>query len=194
MKFSRIAALARKYKTAVIMLDADEMQWLSVGCAVYRLERMPWLDEETVLTLIGVADNSREKWNARGNGKVSEVLNNDLPEDEEITAEDAGISIVYGGKLLTPIYTMEGVIWFDVELLSPAEKKDEGYRRFFVRPMKDGHRAIAIKDGFILTALILEYETKDTDLENAISTLDDRCRSERATREKDERVCEVEGE
>ncbi len=98
--------------------------------------------------------------------------------DGEITAEDAGISIIYNGHLLTPIYTMDGMIWIDAELLAPTEKKDMDYRRFFVRNVGK-HRAIAVKEGMILTAVIMEFDTwKSGDLSDDLKTLVARCKTE----------------
>lgn len=177
MKFSKITALAKRNKAAILMQDEDGQQWLSIGTAVYRLENMPLLDEDTVLTVMGVSDDSREKWLRRCEEEPSEILKNDLPDDVEITAEDAEISVIYGGKLLTPIYTFDGVIWIDTELMAPTVKKEEGYKRYFIR--KSGKaRAIAVKEGMVLSAVIMEYIQGGTSLIEAVDTLADRCRAE----------------
>ncbi|WP_313525415.1 hypothetical protein [Anaerotignum sp.] len=177
MKFSKITTLAKRNKTAVLMQDGDGQQWLSTGSAVYRLENMPLLDEDTVLTVMGVPDDKREKWLARCEDEPRRFLKNDLPDEEEITAEDAGISVIYAGSLLTPIYTLDGVIWLDTELLAPTVKKEDGYKRYFIRNMGK-QRAIAVKDGMLLSALILEYIQEGTSLFEAVDTLADRCRAE----------------
>ncbi|NCC16565.1 MAG: hypothetical protein EOM28_09480 [Clostridia bacterium] len=177
MKFSKITTLAKRNKAAILMKDEDGQQWLSIGSAVYRLENMPVLDEDTVLTVMGVSDDSREKWLARCQNEPAHILKNDLPDDVEITAEEAEISVIYGGKLLTPIYTFDGVIWIDTELMAPTVKKEEGYKRYFIR--KSGkERAIAVKDGMVLSAVIMEYIQGGTSLFEAVDALADRCRAE----------------
>lgn len=177
MKFSKITSLAKRNRTAVLMKDDDGQQWLSIGSAVYRLENMPVLDEDTVLTVMGVSDDKREKWLTRCEEESSRILKNDLPDEVEVTAEDAGITIIYGGSLLTPIYTFDGVIWIDTELMAPTAKKETGYIRYFIRK-SGGARAIAVKDGMVLSAVIMEYKQGGTDLYEALDTLADRCRAE----------------
>lgn len=182
MKFSKIAMLAKRKKTAILITDEDGMQWISTGAAVYRLENMPVLDEDTVLTVMNVSDDAREKWHTSTKEDETGWLNDYVDGDEEITAEDAGISIIYNGNLLTPIYTMDGMIWIDTELLAPTEKKDMDYRKFFVRNVGK-HRAIAVKEGMILTAVIMEFDTwKTGDLSDGLKTLVERCKAEELRR------------
>lgn len=178
MKFSKIAALAKRKKTAILMQDADGVQWLSIGSAVYELDGMPPLDKDTVLTVLGVSGESREKWHAAEKDGAEKLLENDAPGEVEITADDAGVSIIYGGKLLTPIYTMDGMIWIDTELLAPTDRKEPGYRRFFLRETENGERMIAVKEGMILTALIMEYCMEGDALPCALGMLAERCRTE----------------
>lgn len=40
MRFSKIAALAKREKTAILMRDADGVQWMGTGAALYMLEGM----------------------------------------------------------------------------------------------------------------------------------------------------------
>ncbi len=178
MKFSKIARLAKRTKTAILMDDEDGMQWLSVGGSAYKLDGMPPLDADTVLTVMGISDDARDKWYAADRGDAdTDLLKNDTEDEEEITAEDAGITVIFDGKLLMPIYTMDGLLWIDVELLAPTEKKEMGYRRFYIRE-RNGARMIAVKEGMILTAVIMECKVEDTDLADALKILVERCRAE----------------
>lgn len=182
MKFSKVAALAKRKKTAILMTDEDGMQWLSTGEAAYKLENMPILDEDTVLTVMNVSDDAREKWHTAIKEDEKGLFRDYVEGEEEITAEDAGISIIYNGNLLTPIYTMDGMIWIDTELLAPTEKKDMDYRSFFVRNL-GGHRAIAVKEGMILTAVIMEFDTwRSSGLSDDLKNLLERCKTEELRR------------
>lgn len=178
MKFSKIAAIMKKSKRAIIVLDADGMQWLSNGAAIYKLENMPPLDEDTVLTIMNVADDTKNKWYTAIKEDETGMLRDFVDGEEEITAEDAGITIIHNGHLMTPIYTMDGMLWIDAALLAPTEKKDMEYRSFFVRNL-GGHRAIAVKEGLVLTAIILELNTwDDSSLSDGLKNLLERCRAE----------------
>lgn len=183
MRFSKIAALAKREKTAILMRDADGVQWMGTGAALYMLEGMPPLDADTVLTVMGVPEDKKDAWLSVVREDTNGMLENDAPGEEEVTADNAGISVIYGGKLLTPIYTMMGMVWIDVELLAPTDRKEAGYRRFFIREMENGGRAIAVKEGMILKAVIMECRIEGDDLAEALETLAERYRLEKRMEE-----------
>lgn len=186
MKFSKIAALAKREKTAILMRDADGVQWLGTGSAAYMLEGMPPLDTDTVLTVMGVPEDKKSTWFSVEKEDKGKLLENDVPGEEEVTADNAGISVIYGGKLLMPIYTMMGMVWIDVELLAPTDRKEAGYRRFFIRCMENGTRVVAVKEGLVLTAVIMECRIESNDLADALDTLAGRYRLQKAMEERKE--------
>lgn len=190
MKFSKIAAILKKSRIAILFVDKDGMQWLSDGTAIYKLKDMPDLDEDTVLTVMGVADNQKDKWHTSTRADDTGILADRVYNEEEITAEDAGICIIHNGKRLVPIYTCDGMLWIDAALMAPLERKEEGYRRFFLREI-EGKRAIAVKDGLILTAIILEVDTwRDTGLSDRLKNLVHCIRAEEFRRTKSNVILE----
>ena len=186
MKFSKIAALAKREKTAILMRDADGVQWLGTGSAAYMLEGMPPMDTDTVLTVMGVPEDKKSTWFSVEKEDKGKLLENDVPGEEEVTADNAGISVIYGGKLLMPIYTMMGMVWIDAELLAPTDRKEAGYRRFFIRCMENGTRVVAVKEGLVLTAVIMECRIESNDLADALDTLAGRYRLQKAMEERKE--------
>lgn len=186
MKFSKIAALAKREKTAILMRDADGVQWLGTGSAAYMLEGMPPLDTDTVLTVMGVPEDKKSTWFSVEKEDKGKLLENDVPGEEEVTADNAGVSVIYGGKLLMPIYTMMGMVWIDAELLAPTDRKEAGYRRFFIRCMENGTRVVAVKEGLVLTAVIMECRIESNDLADALDTLAGRYRLQKAMEERKE--------
>lgn len=186
MKFSKIAALAKREKTAILMRDADGVQWLGTGSAAYMLEGMPPLDTDTVLTVMGVPEDKKSTWFSVEKEDKGKLLENDVPGEEEVTADNAGISVIYGGKLLMPIYTMMGMVWIDAELLAPTDRKEAGYRRFFIRCMENGTRVVAVKEGLVLTAVIMECRIESNDLADALDTLAGRYRLQKTMEERKE--------
>lgn len=183
MRFSKIAALAKREKEAILMWDADGVQWMGAGKAFYMLEGMPPLDADTVLTVIGVPEDKKDAWLSITREDKEGLLENDVPGEEEVTADNAGLSVIYGGKLLMPIYTMMGMVWIDVELLAPTDRKEAGYRRFFIREMENGARAVAVKEGMILKAVIMECRVEGSGLADALETLAERYRLEKRMKE-----------
>ena len=85
-----------------------------------------------------------------------------------------------------PIYTMMGMVWIDAELLAPTDRKEEGYRRFFIREMENGIRAVAVKEGLVLTAVIMECRIESNDLADALDTLAGRYRLQKTMEERKE--------
>lgn len=197
MKFSKIAAIMKKSKTAILFLDKDGMQWLSNGAAIYKLKDMPDLDEDTVLTVMGVADDQKDKWNTASRTDDMGMLADRVYNEEEITADDAGVCIISNGKRLVPIYTCDGMLWIDAALMAPMERKEEGYIRFFLREI-EGKRVLAVKEGLILTAIILEVDTwRDTGSSDRLKNLVHCIRAEEFRRTKsnailDETLCDEE--
>lgn len=183
MRFSKIADLAKREKEAILMRDADGVQWMGTNAALYMLEGMPPLDADTVLTVMGVPEDKKDAWLSVVREDTNGMLENDAPGEEEVTADNAGISVIYGGKLLTPIYTMMGMVWIDAELLAPTDRKEAGYRRFFIREMENGGRAIAVKEGMILKAVIMECRIEGDNLAEALETLAERYRLEKRMEE-----------
>ena len=186
MRFSKIAALAKREKTAIQMSATDAVQWLSTGAPVYMLERMPPLQADTALTVMGIPEDKKDAWLSVIREDKGGLLENDAPGEEEVTADNAGISVIYGGKLLMPIYTMMGMVWIDVELLAPTDRKEAGYRRFFIRELKNGGRAVAVKEGMILKAVIMECRVEGNDLADALETLSGRYRLQKTMEERKE--------
>lgn len=186
MKFSKIAALAKREKTAILMRDADGVQWLGTGSAAYMLGGMPPLDTDTVLTVMGVPEDKKSTWFSVEKEDKGKLLENDVPGEEEVTADNAGISVIYGGKLPMPIYTMMGMVWIDAELLAPTDRKEAGYRRFFIRCMENGTRVVAVKEGLVLTAVIMECRIESNDLADALDTLAGRYRLQKTMEERKE--------
>lgn len=186
MNFSKIAALAKRDRKAILMRDADGMQWLGTGSAFYLLGGMPPLDSDTVLTVMGVPEDKKSTWFSVEKEDKGKLLENDVPGEEEVTADNAGVSVIYGGKLLMPIYMMMGMVWIDAELLAPTDRKEAGYRRFFIRCMENGTRVVAVKEGLVLTAVIMECRIESNDLADALDTLAGRYRPQKTMEERKE--------
>lgn len=186
MKFSKIAALAKREKTAILMRDADGVQWLGTGSAAYMLEGMPPLDTDTVLTVMGVPEDKKAHGSLWKKRIRENCLKMTFRARKRLRADNAGVSVIYGGKLLMPIYTMMGMVWIDAELLAPTDRKEAGYRRFFIRCMENGTRVVAVKEGLVLTAVIMECRIESNDLADALDTLAGRYRLQKTMEERKE--------
>lgn len=186
MNWDKIKRIAKREKKAILLRDEDGMQWLNTGSGVYILEGMPELDEETVLTIIGVADNKKSDWMIGKSYDIEPFLKNDFPEEIELTADESRISIIYEGTEIIPIYTPHGVIWLEAALLAPTIKKEMGYQRMFLRNC-GGTRLIAVKEGMMLSAVIAEYQPERKRFSETLELLAERTRFEFEQMEKNDK-------
>ncbi len=177
MNWDKMKRIAKREKKAILLRDEDGMQWLNTGSAAYILEGMPELDEETVLTIIGVPDNKKSDWTTGKSYDVEPFLQNDFPEEIELTADEARVSVIYEGTEIIPIYTLRGIIWLEAVLLAPTTKKEMGYQRMFLRQC-GGKRLIAIKEGMMLSAVIAEYQPERKRFSETLELLAERTRFE----------------
>lgn len=159
MKLSEIIRIAKKQKVAIIETDIDEQQWLNTGKAIYKLEGMPYLTSDIFLNIANVSEKQKENWFKEDRTDRTGIYKTDKVNEIEITADMAGISILYNGSHIVPFYLPDGVIWIDNDYLKPLENCKSEYLRFFVRG--ETNRVLAVKEGLILIALILEYELQE---------------------------------
>ena len=158
MKLSEIIRIAKKQKVAIIETDIDEQQWLNTGKAIYKLEGMPYLTSDIFLNIASVSEKQKENWFKEDRTDRVNWFKEDRT-DRVITADMAGISILYNGSHIVPFYLPDGVIWIDNDYLKPLENCKSEYLRFFVRG--ETNRVLVVKEGLILIALILEYELQE---------------------------------
>lgn len=174
MKFSEIVKIAKKQKIAIIETDIDEQQWLNIGKAAYKLEGMPYLTSDIFLNIANVSEKQKENWFKEERTDRTGRYKTDRVNEIEITADMANISILYNGSHIVPFYLPGGVILIDNDYLKPLENYKSEYLRFFVRG-ETNHRVLAVKDGLMLIALILEYELQEHLMEK-LELMEHQCR------------------
>lgn len=173
MRFMDIAKVAKGCHMAVIVTDFNENQWINTGGAAYKLEGLPPMSADSFLNLLGIGERKKQDWYKEDQADKEGIFKPDRYAEEELTADDAGISIAYNGKYLTPIYRPGGVIWLDLNLMAPVVNAKTEYLRFFARE-QGGKYVIAVKDGLILIALIAEFEMSE-DLRDKLELLYTQC-------------------
>lgn len=72
----------------------------------------------------------------------------------ENALETADIEIGFGGTLLLPLHTSQGIRFIDKAYLRPLADCDEDMLMFYERTTTDGDLYIAVKVGMILAAVI----------------------------------------
>lgn len=124
MKLKKVMVLCNKSKKAYLMdrLIGDETveQWLGDGRAVYRLEGMPYLEEDHLVALFDIPEKALDKWSIRRQEASDSINFNDTDTEERFLAEPE-ISVIYDGETLQPLETRYGIIFIQSEYLAPLE-------------------------------------------------------------------------
>jgi len=181
MKISKIAALCKEEKTAILYDQRTEdggieIQWLGNGRAVYPLFDAPLFD---AASLVAAYDMTNKKQYVTHHQALPEALNfSDIDEDEkECVPIDTAIGV--GGKILRPYITERGVALLDEKLMAPLRDADAGQVRVYERYSKAGALYFAVKSGFMLYAVILPTEVITGKLVDDLEVLWKLCKARR---------------
>ena len=174
MKFSDIAKRAKATKIACVLTDENDVQWVNVGAAAYRLEGLPKMDSKDFLRLAGVSEEKIDSYYIDGKNITKELLRNETGDEIELTSDMAGLVVDMDGFKLMPFYTaLYGVVWLNVKNMEPVMKGETNYLRFFLRRYGTGWQ-IAVKDGLVLIAVIPEWKMTEF-LHEQVRTLWEQC-------------------
>lgn len=160
MKIKALAALCKKEKSITILDETDEngqvtRQWICCGTAVYPLDGMPEVTEDTILSVFDVPQSDRRLYSV-GRGPVnnmSRYLADNEDADREATMGSMTIGV--GGDVIKPIYTPYGLITIKAEMLKPVEDSSKT-AQYFARELPTG-TVIVVKNGFQAVATIVQY-------------------------------------
>lgn len=159
MKLNKIAGIC-KNSGAFCLYDkvgrgGEVTQWLGDGNAIYPLEGLPYLDEDSVYRMFDVPEKKQEKIMFR-HELMPEAMNVDDFTDDETQADECGVTIAWGGAVLLPIQTYGRVLYIRDRYLAPVDDEREMVQ-LFVRRTSTGGRYVAVKVGMLLRAVILPY-------------------------------------
>lgn len=154
MIIKNIAKLVKKSGRAVLWMDdARDVQWISNGSACWALFGMPLLDAENVLTALDIPEKDWEKIIVSELDEAPAAMDfGDLVDGEE-QLKDPVLTLSYGGSLLLPLTTAEGLILADPDLFRPLRDVDQ--LTVHVRRDKEGGRYLAVKGGMLLQAIVM---------------------------------------
>lgn len=131
-------------------------QWLGDGYAIYPLEGLPILDEQTLFAVFDIPERKREKVTF-SQMFVPDVINVGDFDDDEREVEDNGVSINFGGTVVKPLQTRDGILYIQSRYLAPLEDVAD-VLHLFERETADGRRYVVAKVGMLTTAVIFPYD------------------------------------
>lgn len=177
MKIKSIAAICKKNKQVVLFNrygSGDTVtQYIGDGGAVYPINGLPELDEESLLTIFDVPEKQREDWFVKYMS-IPEGISFDDTDANERIIEQGNLSIIYAGKTLKPLQTRRGLVFIESRYLSPmSDVLDvlELYERF----TPSGTPYIVAKAGFMLQAVIMPYDAINEQFVKRLQELAKQC-------------------
>ena len=159
MKLKKVVALCNKAKGFRLFDKIDSTgeitQWLGDGYAIYPLNGLPILDEETLCAVFDISEKQRENIIVR-RSEMPEAVNVDDTDPAERVLCDDDFSIIYGGAELQPLKTRSGIIFIQRKYLAPLEDVLDMIQ-LYERVTPDGQSYIAAKAGLLIAAVIFPY-------------------------------------
>lgn len=152
MKIKTIEALC-KARGTIYLADAEGVQWISDGVAVYPLYGMPQLDESNIFTMFDIPDEKRGKYMFDDSGRIAHTMNLADNTDGERQVQQSDILLQSGGYILMPIKTSKGIVYINKKYLAPFADSENGVM-LYERIAPDGTVYIAVKTGFFLSGVI----------------------------------------
>lgn len=159
MKLKKVTSLCSKSKCFRLYDKIDSTgeitQWLGDGFAIYPLNGLPILDEESLCAVFDISEKQRENIIVR-RGEIPPAVNVDDADPAERVLNDDDFSIIYGGTELKPLKTKNGITFIQSKYLSPLEDVLEVVQ-LYERVTPDGLSYIVAKTGLLIAAVIFPH-------------------------------------
>ena len=158
MKIKQVESLLKQTKFIGLhddgtLYESAKCQWVSNRRAFYPLRNMPWLDEESLFTMLDVPIDKRDKFIFhRFNELPTEFDFSDNVPGERLFDRDL-IMLSMGGNEIEPLRSAGGVVFLDTQYLKPFA--DEQSVELYERKSERIGTYIAVKSGLLLLGLIL---------------------------------------
>lgn len=159
MKLKKVTSLCGKSKCYRLYDRIDSAgeitQWLGDGYAIYPLNGLPILDEESLCAVFDISEKQRDNIIIRRE-EIPPATNADHTDPAERVLSDDDFSIIYGGTELKPLKTRNGITFIQSKYLSPLEDVLEVVQ-LYERVTPDGLSYIVAKTGLLIAAVIFPY-------------------------------------
>lgn len=179
MKIKTIAAICRKNK-AFCLYDSITRdgevgtQWLGDGRAIYPLQGLPRLEEDSIYTMFDITEKQQDKITFRYE-TLPEGINFADTDQCENCLDDQKLEVVLDGRILKPLHTQQGVVFIDTAYLAPfADVVD--MLELYERVTPSGQIHIAAKLGMFLAGIILPYDIIRKEFVDQLGGLWEQCR------------------
>lgn len=158
MKIKALANYCKQTKSVVLLDQYDESgvlqrQYVQAGSAVFPLDGLPLLNEDTLIAILDIPADERCDWVVqRTNAQCALSYVQDNEENDQLS-ELAGITFSANGYDLQPVYTPYGLVTIDSStrrVIADSRKTAQYFARLI-----NGNVTIIVKNGFMLIAAIV---------------------------------------
>jgi hypothetical protein len=152
MKINAVAKLLKE-NGGLTLLDGNARQHVCIGQALYPLDGMPQMNEETILAVLDIPAGDRPDYHIL-RAPVDSLI--DFLEDNADSDQDAeliDLLVSVNGTTLRPLYTPYGMV-----CIREAERRpvsDSAKTATYHARMVSGKPVVVIKNGFQLIAAIV---------------------------------------
>lgn len=178
MKLKKVTSLCGKSKCYRLFDKIDSTgeitQWLGDGYAIYPLNGLPILDEESLCAVFDISEKQRENISVR-RAAMPESVNTDDTDPAERVLKDDDFSIIYGGTELQSLKTRNGIMFIQRKYLAPLEDVLDMVQ-LYERVTPDGQSYIAAKTGLLIAAVIFPYNVVNEKFVTRLEEIARECR------------------
>lgn len=169
MKFKVIGNICKKKKTAIIFdrvtVNSAGMevcqQYISDGSAIYPVIGLPYINEETLLTMWDIPEKQRDSWTVR-TLPVPDCIDfrDTIAADSQVRETD--FVLYQNQSKLRAIATSRGIVFIDLGYLAPLVDSFD-VMQMYERINDAGQLYIVVTAGLWLQAIIFPYKLIDKD-------------------------------
>lgn len=180
MKIKKIASICIRTGRFVlfdrISKNGEITQWLGDGSAAYPLDGLPILDGESLCAIFDIPEKKWEKILFHHSAFPETVNVDDIAQGER-QVEEAGLSVVHGGRILKLLKTQNGITFIQSQYLQPLEDVLDMVQ-LFERQTQDGNTYIVAKAGLLTVAVMFPYDAINKEFVEQMEDLTAQCRWE----------------
>lgn len=183
MKFKVISNICQKKKTAIIFdrvtVNSAGMevcqQYISDGSAIYPVIGLPYINEETLLTMWDVPEKQRDSWTVR-TLPVPDCIDfrDTIAVDSQVRETD--FVLYQNQSKLRAIETSRGIVFIDLGYLAPLADSFD-VMQMYERISDDGQLYIVVTAGLWLQAIVFPRKLINEDFIKKLNYILDGCKN-----------------
>ena len=158
MKLGKIKTLIKERKTAAIMLDDSNVQWIGDGISLYPADGDVIFNKDNILSILDIDRTKREQYIVQQSFEYALPMLGLEPHPREIKLYP-DFSVDYLGDLITLMHTEDGlIVGVNQKRIAPAE--GEVPLEFMLRPNISGSYVVACYEGMLCSGIIMPVESR----------------------------------